>query len=174
MAIIVEDGTGLTNAETYTSVAEATAYFAARGNEAWADVENKEAALRKATDYMMQAYREHWKGYRVKADQALDWPRYQVPREGPGGAFYGGIDYYPHTVVPTEIKNACAELALVAASQDLMPNLERAKRHVSIGPISVSYDRGSAESTRFRAVDMTLRPFLKNLGNGVMRSVERS
>jgi hypothetical protein len=36
MALIVEDGTGLANAESYVSVADATTYHANIGNTAWA------------------------------------------------------------------------------------------------------------------------------------------
>lgn len=35
MSLIVEDGTGLPDAESYASVAFADAYFTARNNSAW-------------------------------------------------------------------------------------------------------------------------------------------
>ena len=35
MALIVEDGTGLANAESYVSVADATTYHTNYGNTAW-------------------------------------------------------------------------------------------------------------------------------------------
>lgn len=54
MALIVEDGTGLADAESYLSVADADTYHADRNNEAWQDYSTaeKEAALRKATQYI--------------------------------------------------------------------------------------------------------------------------
>ena len=38
MTLIVEDGTGLANAESYVSVADATTYHANIGNTAWAAI----------------------------------------------------------------------------------------------------------------------------------------
>lgn len=83
MALIVEDGTGLAAAEAYASVAEADTYHTARGREAtWTDLDAdvKERALRLATDYMQQAYRSLWAGTRKTTAQALDWPRWNVPK----------------------------------------------------------------------------------------------
>ena len=50
MAFIVEDGTGVEDANSYTSVAFADAYFADRNNTTWsgASVADKEFALVKA------------------------------------------------------------------------------------------------------------------------------
>ena len=69
MAIVVEDGTGKSTAESYISVADASTYHTARGNTAWAALTTdalREAALRKATDFMRQVYRSRWQGYKVK------------------------------------------------------------------------------------------------------------
>ena len=88
MSLIVEDGTGRADAESYASVSVADAYHTARGNTAWAALATtalKEAALRKATDYLGQTYGLRWKGYRMTTTQALDWPRELVCRPG----FYG-------------------------------------------------------------------------------------
>src|SRR5690606_27756416 len=77
MALIVEDGTGLPNAEAYISVADADSYFAKRGNSAWAalTVDAKEVALRLGADYMAAVYGPRWCGERLTDTQALDWPR---------------------------------------------------------------------------------------------------
>jgi hypothetical protein len=66
MTLTVEDGTGKADAESYISVADADTYFTARNNATWAalSTSDKEAALRKATDYMLQAYRVRWAGMR--------------------------------------------------------------------------------------------------------------
>ena len=81
MSLICEDGSGKSDSESYISVADASSYHTARGNTAWAALATdalREAALRRATDYMRQAYRSRWQGYKVNEDQALDWPRYDV------------------------------------------------------------------------------------------------
>jgi hypothetical protein len=82
MALIVEDGTGLANAESYVSVAAATTYHANVGNTAWAAITSdttKEQLLRKATDYMVAQYRLQYAGCRRYSTQSLDWPRLYVP-----------------------------------------------------------------------------------------------
>ena len=50
--MVVEDGTGLSNADSFVSVAYADTYFSTRGVSAWASLTNKEALLIKATDYI--------------------------------------------------------------------------------------------------------------------------
>jgi len=168
MAIVVEDGTGKSTAESYISVADASTYHTARGNTAWAALTTdalREAALRKATDYMRQAYRSRWQGYRVNEDQALDWPRYDVEVEG------YAVD---SDIVPTEIKNACAELALKASSADLNPDLTQGVLSEQVGSISVTYDKNSPQRTRYAAIDAMLAPYLKAGGGGCSMGLIRS
>lgn len=155
MAIIIEDGTGKADAESYISVADATVYHGARGNAGWAALASdtvREQLLRKATEYMLQVYRDAWKGSRVKNSQALDWPRAGVSRD----------THYDVAinVVPVEVARACAELALKANSETLAADLERGILREKIGPLDTTYDRSSPQYKRFRAVDMMVRPYL--------------
>ena len=168
MSLICEDGSGKSDSESYISVADASSYHTARGNTAWAALATdalREAALRRATDYMRQAYRSRWQGYKVNEDQALDWPRYDVEVEG------YAID---SDVVPTEIKNACAELALRASAADLNPDLTQGVLSEQVGSISVTYDKASPQFTRYRAIDALLSPYLKAGGGGCSMGVIRS
>ena len=53
MALIVEDGSGLSGANSYASTAQADTYASDRGLTAWTgDTATKEAALIRATDYL--------------------------------------------------------------------------------------------------------------------------
>ena len=168
MALEVEDGTGKSTAESYISVADASSYHTARGNTAWAALATdalREAALRRATDYMRQAYRSRWQGYKVNEDQALDWPRYDVEVEG------YAID---SDIVPTEIKNACAELALRASAADLNPDLTQGVAREKVGQIEVEYDKASPQRVRYPAIDAILSPYLKAGGGGCSMGVIRS
>lgn len=163
MPLVIEDGTGKVNSESYASAAEADTYHSDRGNAAWAalpDAATKEQHLRKSTEYMSQAYRMRWKMFRVTVTQALDWPRAWVPiPDAPYG--YGSQSaFVPNNVVPTEVKRACMELALSSAAGALAPQLERATRREKVGEIEVEYDMNSPEYTRFRSVDMILEPYL--------------
>ena len=168
MALIVEDGTQVAGAESYVSVAAATTFHANRGNAAWAllTTAQMEESLRKATDYMRQAYRGIWKGFRVSSSQVLDWPRANVQVEdGP----YRNI--VATNIVPQEVKDACAILALTASAADLAPNLEQQTLSETVGPLSVTYSQSSPQYTRYRAIDMLLRPYIS--GGGVMSKLER-
>ena len=168
MSLICEDGSGKSDSESYISVADASSYHTARGNTAWAALATdalREAALRRATDYMRQAYRSRWQGYKVNEDQALDWPRYDVEVEG------YAID---SDIVPTEIKNACAELALRASAADLNPDLTQGVAREKVGQIEVEYDKASPQFTRYRAIDALLSPYLKAGGGGCSMGLIRS
>lgn len=164
MSIVVETGSGLSNANAYVSVADADARHAAAGFTNWATLNTteKEQAIVRATVYMEQAFRNRWKGTRLKREQALSWPRY--------GATVDGFDL-PSNEVPADITNACADLALKAAAGDLAPDLERGLIRKKIGPIEKEWDRNSPQATRYRNVDMALAPYLK--GSSSMATLVR-
>ena len=168
MALEVEDGTGKATAESFISVTDASTYHTARGNTAWAALASdtvREQCLRKATDYIEQVYRSRWQGCRVGETQALSWPRYDVEVEG------YAID---SNIVPTEIKNACAELALRASAADLNPDLTQGVLSEQVGSIQVTYDKASPQFTRYRAIDALLSPYLKANGGGCSMGLIRS
>lgn len=168
MALVTETGTGSATAESFCSVADATTYHANRGNAAWALLSNAvmEQSLRKATDFMEGRYRARWKGYKNSATQALTWPRafcYLEP-------FYlGAVGDYPFLVasniVPNEVKNACASLALRAASATLLADQTRTKKSVTIGPITTVYDDVAGQAVVYAEIDAMLSPYLKSSGN---------
>lgn len=178
MPIVTETGSGAANSESYISVVDADLYHSNRGNAGWATLAlaAKEQFLRKATDYMVQFYRHKWNGWRVLLTQALDWPRqgvylddYGYPQSGSNYGTY--VNLIANNVVPLEVARACAELALIASSTPLAPNVERVEQSVSVGPISVSYAPGASVHTQYRAVDLLLKPFLDTgLGVKVLRA----
>jgi hypothetical protein len=167
MTLIVESGAALPDAESYASVAQADAYHEARGNSQWSllsDVE-KEHALRRATDYMLQMYRTKWKGLRANLSQALDWPRFNVQLEDVGfGQF---MAYVPVNTVPQQVIQATAEMALRAAAGELAPDLQRTVAEKTIGPIKTVYAAGAPEYVRYRAIDNLLKPLLASGGLGI-------
>jgi hypothetical protein len=165
VALIVEDGTGKADAESYVSVADADTRQANLGNTNWATLltAEKEQALRRATLYIEQAYRERWTGYRLHKAQALSWPRWNV-----------WVDGYPvdTDIVPPDVAHVCADLALKAAAGDLAPDLTRGIVRKKVGPLETEFDRFSPQSTRYRAIDMALSPYLK--GSSAMASLVRA
>lgn len=173
MALIVEDGTGKVNAESYTSVAVAAAYHLSIGQgEAWDLIDDQEAALRKATLYMLQAYRGRWAGMRVTVAQRLDWPRAWVPIEDAPSGYRDGSAYVANNIVPTDVQNACAELALQSASGSLNANITQGKKRVKVDVIEVEFDSNDSQAVQYRSIDMMLDQYLE--GNSAMVKLVRT
>lgn len=164
MALIVENGTGLSTAESFISVTAADTRHSNLGNTNWATLSTaqKEEALRRGTIYMEQAYRDRWQGNRHVTTQALSWPR--------NGVVVDGFITVESNIVPADIANACADLAFKASAEDLAPDLERAIVRDKTGPIETEWDRASPQAKRFRSIDMALAPYLKG-GSGSARLV---
>lgn len=162
MALVTETGTGSATAESYISVASADTYHSDRGSTAWAALTTavKEQSLRKATEYMLQMYRNRWKGVRVFITQALDWPRSDVQIDPGNGPYAVYSNYVASNIVPVEVARACAEYALRASTAKLLDDLTQGVVSEQIGPISTTYDKFSSQSVRYPAVDAVLAPYL--------------
>lgn len=170
MTIVVETGAGLSTAETYCTVAEATTYFSNIGDAAWAALASdavREQSLRKAVEFMLGRYRSRWAGFRKTTTQALDWPRSLVPIKDAPNLYGNSASYYDDASVPAAIKNACASLALRAASAALLADQSRTKKSVTVGPITTVYDDVAGQAIVYAEIDAMLAPYLKNSGNQV-------
>jgi hypothetical protein len=165
MTIVVEDGSGKTDAVSYCSAADADAFHLARGNAAWADLDpaDKESALVRATDHMLEFYRGRWKGVRTNTTQALDWPR--------SGVIIDDGQEVEQDVVLPEVKNACAMLALKASAEDLAPDLDRETSREKIDVLEFEYRPGS-QIKKYRSVDALLSPLL--IAGGASISILRA
>ncbi len=166
MALIVEDGTGLATAESYISVTNADTYHSNIGNAAWPLLSStvREQCLRKAAAFMLGRYRARWSGSRKTVAQALDWPRSLVPIKDAPDLYGSRASYYSDSAVPVEVANACASLALRAATADLLADQTQAKSSVSVGPISTTYDPYSPTAKQYKEIDAMLAPYLKSNG----------
>ena len=157
MALIVEDGSIVAGAESYITVADATAYFLARGNAVWAALASdtvREQLLRKATDYMVARYGLRWKGERVNEGQALDWPR---------SCAYANGFLLDSDSVPLKVRHACAELAVRASEGDLQPDAGPQVKSETVGPISVTYADGARQATVYKDVDAMLSEYVEGM-----------
>ena len=104
VSVVVEDGTGLPDANSYVSVQEIKDYFAVVPDAA-AFVAQDDAVLGQYVIYATRVLDQKtlWKGYRATSTQALEWPRQYV------------YDKYGNPVaadaVPTQVKAVTCELA---------------------------------------------------------------
>jgi hypothetical protein len=166
--LIVENGTGLPNADSYVSLAEADEYHEKRGNQVWATLSEarREQLLRLASDYITYIFGNIFVGKKAVAGQSLVWPRIST------------VDINLYTLgVPRQIREATAELALVANTTALMPNNTNgpAKRKVKVGPIEVEYVASAFTGPRFLAATARLAEFVSQMvSSGIQAKVIRT
>ncbi|HJE69819.1 DnaT-like ssDNA-binding protein [Pseudomonas oryzihabitans] len=109
MALIIETGGGLPDAESYATAAELVIYAGKFGVTIPDSVADQEALLRRAA-VSMNAMK--WKGSRANADQALAWPRQEVWVDGAKK---------PANFIPRQIHYGQMALAAETHKDDLNP-----------------------------------------------------
>jgi hypothetical protein len=178
MALVVEDGTGLSAADSYVSAADFETYAAAyRPVAAADDPAEVDRALRVATAWIDATYEPRFPGYRLNGrDQARAWPRQaaylpgRVPLWSDVAAYrgdylsVGGYYYIPPDEVPREILVACKEAALreLATPNSLSPDLKMggAIRRVQAGSVAVEYASGASPHTTWQTIEQALATLL--------------
>ena len=139
VALIIESGEGLADAESFVTAAELVDYAAKYGATIPADEPAQEALLRRAA-VAMDDYT--WKGERTSGDQALSWPRRYVDIDG---------DVKPSDLIPARIKHGQMALAAEIHADDVDPVEKRqgpiTKKRVE-GAVEVQYAEPSAQQQR--------------------------
>jgi hypothetical protein len=166
MAFVVEDGTGLVDANAYTSVSYVDNYFLDRNNSQWVGaLAAKQAAIIKATDYIEINWGSKFRGrkYYIDTPQALSFPRYLLY------SFDGTLI----TGIPDKLMRATAEYALRALTSELLPDIvtdSRGQPVISktekVGPLeeTTHYQLGRSATTPFPAADNLLLEYVVNTG----------
>ena len=158
MALIVEDGSGLDDAESYVSVSDAGAYCTNHGLTAWTGADSvKEAALRNATQYIDTTY--NFRSAKSYQYQALEFPRQMWDWE---------LD-----PLMTRLRSATVELAVNALTESLFADVESSVvTRVTVGPITkVTEPMSTAGQKRYANVDALLKQLTTGLGGvAVVRS----
>lgn len=146
MAIVVEDGSIVSGANSYASEAELTAYATARGVTLTAGTEE---LLLKAMDYLETL---EYVGTKSTADQPLQWPRTGVYIDG-----YALSD----DAIPQELKNAEMALAIsIDSGVDPMATLERATKREKADVLEVEYMDNASSVAIITSVNRLLRKLL--------------
>ena len=151
MALTVEDGTGLSGADAYISVADVTAYLASYNpSTTWTALSSgdQEIIVRRKTQEIDGLFAGQWPGVIKSTTQALAWPRSHA------------YDAYGRQIglaeVPTLIEWAVAEACKLAADgYELTPDrltTDRAKSRelVKIGSLTFEDEWGEAGQGRDR------------------------
>lgn len=180
LILIVEDGSGLADSNTYASRAEADAYHeSSLYATAWtgATAENKDKALAMATRVLDAEF--EWHGYRAGQLQRLEWPRYQVPYET-GSVYTAGFlnlgAYWPQDEIPRILKDATAELARLLLTTDRTAE-DGAKGIKKLGlgqgALEVEFDPADRRAVIPDNVATMLAAIGFPRGTGMMRKVRR-
>lgn len=140
ITLVLENGTGLTQANTYASLEYARQYFIGRRlhSSAWtvASDETRMAALMQATRLLDQEF--IWSGKPLVAEQALGWPR------------TGATDKYnvARTGVPREIRDATCELAFyLLAEERMLPAQGVGIKYLKVDTIEMEFAKDEAPQT---------------------------
>lgn len=160
MPFTPEDGTGLADANSYATEAEADDYFEDRGQTtAWDAITDKEGALVRGSSYIEAMYGSRWPGTRLNGrGQALGWPRED-------GLDQSGEEI-AENAVPVEVKYAAFEAALRegASPGSLTPDYASSARvtHERVDVLEVSYSDSSTANTRpiITMIDELLAPLI--------------
>ena len=138
---VVEDGTGLPNANSYVTVAEADDILVTNiHNEAWPalDTPSKEKLLAWATSII--DLKADWNGVKTYPSSSLRWPRKYVI----------GRDFYPipSNEIPLQLKQAVAQYANFLMSNDVTAQSETAGiTEIVVDVIELKFDSSFTKST---------------------------
>ena len=141
--LVIENGEGLSNADSYIDLIYLTDYATKRGiNVNWAQEHN----IIQAMDYFESAY--SFKGTKLKETQSLAFPRL--------------IDN--EVVYPIRVKNAVCELTIKTKENELLKDTERATKREKVGDIEIEYSEFAKDETNYNFVYNLIMPYLSSSG----------
>jgi len=163
MALIIEDGTGIEDANSYVTLAEFIDFASLRGVTLPVEASDQEILLIKASDYLLM-FEGDYQGKRKSSTQALSFPRLGL---------IINCDPYADDKIPQAVKNAQMQAGLEASKGvDLSPStvkypvyrekIEEAVERQFMTPrqLSTTPD-GSFFSPEFPKVDAFIFPVLR-------------
>lgn len=156
MALIVEDGTGKQDAESYLSVAEFRAYCTGRNIDVSAVADSAiEGWAREAASYIDSEWL--FKGTIAFPVQAMEFPR--------SGLQWSGRDVIG---IPKRLKDAQAGLILILRTGVSLRTVQARGGAIiseSVGPISVTYADGAPAGNVYDDAAKLLAPYTKTAGS---------
>jgi hypothetical protein len=174
LTLIKEDGSIVTDANSYADVAECDAYH--EGHlyaSAWtaASSTNKAAALVMATRVIDQSYK--FNGFKRDVAQKLQWPRVRCPDPDQDvyirqGAFFDPAqgNYFDETKIPQILKDATCEMAreCLIANPTTDPDSTGLKSVKVFQGVEVEFDKSTTKSTVSKLVETILSKLGSLLG----------
>lgn len=150
--MVVEDGTGLLDSNSYVSLEYADDYFSSHGFNKWEELteSEKEVLMVNATDYVDNIF--DWKGIKETQEQSLAFPRSNLYTK----------DGYLVEGVPKQLKDAvCEAIKQMISNQTLFKtsNENGAVTSERIGELSFTYDvsQKTENATLYEAINSRLK-----------------
>ena len=134
MTLIIEDGTGKLDAESYSSAEDLTLYAVKFGTVIPAGAPEQEALLRRAALAMDGMT---WKGHKTNSEQALSWPRREVLLDH---------EIKPSNYLPARIQYGQMALAAEIYQDDIDP-IDKRKGAVTLERVEGAVTREYATIT---------------------------
>ena len=155
--IIVEDGTGKANSNSYISEADFATWLTDRGLTLTGDAGEQ---LIKANDFLETLI---YIGNKYSEAQALQWPRYNVYIDG---------YYVEYSTIPKDLKTAQMQFAVsIDAGVDPLATIERAVKKEKLDVMEVEYMDSAASQPFITAGYAALSKLLA--GGGINFNVSR-
>lgn len=166
MTLIVEDGSGMVDSNSYASVATVRTYAAARGVTLSPDDSVVEPMVINAMDYI-EAQRAKFQGQKSFPEnpQALQWPRSDV---------YIDCLPFPNDAIPSYLVNALAQCVIeISKGNDLQANttgqvvkMEKVDVIETIYMTGLEQGAGASFTPSYPKVDSLMAPLYNGCGAG--------
>ncbi len=157
--IIVEDGTGVSGANSYNSEAELTTYATDRGLTLTG---TPAVLLIQSMDYIES---QSYKAQKTNSTQALQFPRTGLVLDG---------YTVSSTTIPNELKNGQLATAIaIDEGNDPLSALEPGVKKEKVGDIEIEYQDGAASETIARTINASLKKLLSGGSGGSSFTVSR-
>lgn len=154
MAIIIEDGTVVSGANSYVTVAEITTYATNNGINLIGDPTQ---LVYRSMNYIES---QNLIGDKYSRDQPLQWPRLNIYIDG---------YYYDYNEIPQLLKDAqCAVAIAIADGADPLGIIERETKREKVGDIEVEYKDSSSNASYSRSINAFMKKLVKGGGANVM------
>ena len=153
MALIIEDGTGVDNANSYISVAEARSFASLRSLILPASDSAVEVVIVKAFDYLESL---DYKGNHANPPQSAEFPRRDLYLQGV---------LFAQNEIPNKLKQAQSQLTYEAVNTDLQPTgngKEVIKEKVDVVEVQYSEKGINVARPTFTTVNSFLKDLLKS------------
>ena len=150
ISFVVEDGTGLPNANSYCDLDYALEYCVSKGYTNWLTLteDMQKIYIIRGTEFVDNFY--NWKGRRGSQSQSMAFPRLDLFDE----------DHYEVRGVPDKLKKACIEAAFLnssSGSDTLFTTKDEngAIKRQKVDSLEVEYFSNQQNETNVNAVDYT-------------------